>query len=385
MTELGQMGIYIHWPFCLSKCPYCDFNVHVRSEIDHARWRAAYVRALEHYQSMTRGRIVRSIFFGGGTPSTMQPETVGAIIDAVRKLWPCVNDLEVTLEANPTSVEIDKFRAFREAGVNRVSIGVQSLRDDELKFLGRAHSEGEARKAIAFAQEVFERSSFDLIYARPKQTLDDWRAELSEACEMAAGHLSLYQLTIERNTPFYFEEQQGKFSVPEEGLAADFYDLTQSICAAHNLPAYEVSNHGALGQESEHNLIYWRYGDYIGIGPGAHGRLTLMDGKVAIRDHHAPDVWLARVEEAGSGAHPFEPLLPKDRFTECLMMGLRVCEGLALSRLNDQGAGDWQDMVDIKRYKLLENEGFISCSDDRLILSQSGMLRLNAIVNYLLK
>jgi len=398
MNSKGQIGLYIHWPFCLSKCPYCDFNVHVRDQIDHDRWQAAYIRCLETYAELTKGRVLASIFFGGGTPSTMKPEVVGSIIDKARSLWPCVNDLDVTLEANPTSIEADKFSAFKDAGVSRVSIGVQALNDADLAFLGRAHSAADALRAIEIASDTFDRFSFDLMYARPDQTLDNWCRELERAAMLARGHLSLYQLTIERNTPFHYDHAQGVFNIPNDGLATDFYNLTQDVLSAKGLPAYEVSNHAEDGHESRHNLIYWHYGDYIGIGPGAHGRLTLEGQggvgqggqgrevqKFATREHHAPDVWLEKVEAFGRGAHPFELLFHEDRFLEALMMGLRLNKGVCLDHLSEQGGKLWENYVDLQRLKVAQDEGWIKRSTHSLCLTPSGILRLNALIPYILK
>ena len=288
----GEMGVYFHWPFCASKCPYCDFNAHVADNVSHERWRAAYQRAVSHYAEMLPDKRVVSIFFGGGTPSLMEPESVAAAIDAVRAGWPCSNTLEVTLEANPTSVEAAKLAAFREAGVNRVSLGVQALNDADLSFLGRAHDAAQAVHAIKISQEIFERVSFDLIYARPSQTLEGWRDELCRALDLARGHMSLYQLTIERSTPFYLRSKRGEFVMPGEAMGADFYHLTQDVTEEAGMPAYEVSNHAVAGQECRHNMIYWTGADYIGIGPGAHGRFMRDGAAYASRDHHAPEVWL---------------------------------------------------------------------------------------------
>lgn len=270
-----SFGIYIHWPFCKSKCPYCDFNSHVSERIEHSRWTAAYLKEIDVWADLTKGRVVDTVFFGGGTPSLMQADTVAEILAHIQKKWQVSNNWEVTLEANPTSFETEKFRDFYAAGVNRVSIGVQSLYEEDLKFLGREHSPDQARFAISEAQKIFSRVSFDLIYARPKQTLDAWRAELNEAIHMASGHMSLYQLTIEQGTPFHTRHARGEFKIPEQDLAADLFDMTQEMMSSAGMPAYEISNHAAEGQESRHNLIYWRYDDYAGIGPGAHGRLSL--------------------------------------------------------------------------------------------------------------
>lgn len=384
--EKGRAGIYIHWPFCLSKCPYCDFNVHIRPQVDQVRWRDAYGRALEHYAALLPDRKIVSVFFGGGTPSLMEPETIRFVLDRVRALWSCAAGMEATLEANPTSVETNKFQAFAQAGINRISLGVQALNDEDLAFLGRKHSAAQALEAFAVAKQCVKRVSFDLIYARPGQSLEGWRKELRQALDYKPEHLSLYQLTIERNTPFYFDREQGKFSLPDEDVAADFYHLTQDILEEAGLPAYEVSNHAVPGQESRHNLLYWHYGEYIGIGPGAHGRLALEDGsKYAIRDHHAPDIWLGRVEKTGTGAHEPVYIPSQERFAEALMMGLRLRDGLAVSRLEEEGACMLGDALNLERATLLEDQGWLFRENGMLRLSREGMLRLNAIVPYLLK
>ncbi len=383
MNNKGRLGLYIHWPFCLSKCPYCDFNVHVRSAIDYGRWQDAYLKSLDYYATIMPERLLGSIYFGGGTPSTMPPELVGAIIDKARSIWPCSNDVEITLEANPTSIEMEKFEAFKAVGVNRVSIGVQALNDKDLKFLGRAHSADEALKAIDIAKGVFEKFSFDLIYARPDQTLEEWRTELEQAKQLAGGHLSLYQLTIERNTPFYYSHQQDIFSLPNEDLAADFYGLTQDVLD-DALPAYEVSNHAAEGHESQHNLNYWYNGEYVGIGPGAHGRIWQDGVKCATRDHHAPDAWLERVEGQGHGAHPYQQLGQDDLAMEALMMGLRLREGLSLKHLAEQSGGDWAAYIDEAKLKTVINEGWAVQKEEALTLTREGLLRLNAILPYIL-
>ena len=385
MNTEGQFGLYIHWPFCLSKCPYCDFNTHVHDSIDYERWERAYLKSLEHYATMLPERRLASIFFGGGTPSLMRPDTVAKIVDKARSLWRSVNDLEITLEANPTSIEAQKFAAFKDAGVSRVSVGVQALNDADLKFLGREHSKDEALKALEVAGAHFDRFSFDLIYARPEQDLDAWRAELEYAASIAKGHLSLYQLTIERNTPFYFDHAQGVFDIPDEDQAIAFYEVTQDVLRRAGFPRYEVSNHAAEDHESRHNMIYWLYGDYVGIGPGAHGRLSLSGQKYATREHHAPEPWLTRVEERGCGAHPFEALSAEDQFTEGMMMGLRLVDGVALERLSQIGGQDWQEFVDMDRLRIAQNEGWLELRDGRLILSDTGTLRLNALIPYLLK
>jgi putative oxygen-independent coproporphyrinogen III oxidase len=384
MNSKGQTGLYIHWPFCLAKCPYCDFNVHVRENLEHERWEAAYLKSLEYYAEKLGKRRIDSVFFGGGTPSLMKPETVHNILDKVHALFPCANDLEVTLEANPTSIENQKFQDFREAGINRVSIGVQALNDADLQFLGRKHSAAEAKAALEIASSLFDRFSFDLIYARPEQSLAVWEQELKEAIALSKGHLSLYQLTIERSTPFYLDHAQKKFTMPDEDQSAAFYLLTQSITEQAGLPFYEVSNYAAAGHESKHNLIYWHYGDYIGIGPGAHGRLTMDGDKFSTRGHYAPDIWLERVGHSGEGAHPYQKLANEDRFLEALMMGLRLKEGVSIAHLEEQGGAPWTSFIDVGHFERARQEGWIDFSSEKLWLSTEGMLRLNALVPFIL-
>lgn len=378
-----MFGIYVHWPFCAAKCPYCDFNSHVRDQIDHAAWRDAYVREIHHYAVLTPGRIVTSIFFGGGTPSLMEPETVKIVIDQIKKVWACDPDMEVTLEANPTSVEAAKFRGFHEAGVNRVSIGVQSLRDEDLSFLGRKHNRSEAMKAIDLAKENFDRFSFDLMYARPQQKVSDWVQELEEAVNLSVGHLSLYQLTIEEGTPFHTQFARGDFMMPSEDLGGEFYEITQSVLEGAGLPAYEISNHAKPGQESRHNLTYWRYTDYVGIGPGAHGRLTLPEGKVATRGHRAPEIWMQRVMESGHGGHEFEAVTPEQRWMETLMMGMRLREGVPFAQLEVEAGKPIDQILDPKKLRILADEGLLLISTDRLLPTSQGMQRLNGVLNYL--
>jgi len=380
MTYSSRTGIYFHWPFCASKCPYCDFNVHVSDAVDHDRWLDAYLRSIEHYAQLLPNRRIDTVFFGGGTPSLMKPSMVEAILEKIRACFPMGNNPEVTLEANPTSVELNKFADFAAAGINRVSIGVQSLNDKDLAFLGRTHSAAEARKAIETARHVFGRFSFDLIYARPNQSRDAWRTELKSALEIAGDHLSLYQLTIERSTPFYFAREQGKFVMPAEDLAADFYNETQDIMGAAGLPAYEVSNHARGDHDrSAHNMIYWHYDDYIGIGPGAHGRLTMDGVKHATRDHHAPEKWLEWVQSKGHGAYPFEAIPRESQCTEALMMGLRLHEGMAPTP-------DIEAALDPARIKLAREEGWLTYESGKLLcLTREGMLRLNALIPFLLR
>lgn len=379
-----MLGIYVHWPFCAAKCPYCDFNSHVRDTIDHAAWREAYVREINHYAALTPGRTVTSVFFGGGTPSLMEPETVKVVIDQIKKSWKYDPDMEVTLEANPTSVEAAKFKGFRAAGVNRVSIGVQSLRDEDLSFLGRKHNRNEALQAIDLAKENFDRFSFDLMYARPRQKISDWVQELEEAVQLSVGHLSLYQLTIEEGTPFHTQFVRGDFMIPSEDLGGEFYEITQEVLEAAGLPAYEISNHARPGQESRHNLTYWRYTDYVGIGPGAHGRLTLGHGKVATRGHRAPEVWMERVRASGHGGHEHESVNPEQRWMESLMMGMRLREGVPFARLEKESGKSVDDILNPRKLKALAEEGLIALPGDAIIPTSAGMQRLNGVLGYLL-
>lgn len=385
MFRPDQMGVYIHWPFCASKCPYCDFNSHVRDSVDQKEWADAYVRSLRHYAAMMPDKRVVSVFFGGGTPSLMKPETVQVIIDEVQRLWRVSNDVEITLEANPTSIELEKFQEFRDAGVNRVSIGVQALNDADLKFLGREHSVDEALRAIDVARRVFGRYSFDLIYARPDQGLKQWEGELQQAVQYAEGHLSLYQLTIERNTPFYMRHSRGEFEIPDDVAGAEFYHLTQDILEDAGMPAYEVSNHAAPGQECRHNQIYWHMADYIGVGAGAHGRFVTGGHKYAGRDHSAPEIWLERVNEIGHGTHPLEALTPEDRFVESIMMGLRLREGISVERCEMLSGLSFFDMVDDMHLDVAIKEGWVSHNGGCISLTREGMLRLNPLISYLLK
>jgi putative oxygen-independent coproporphyrinogen III oxidase len=324
----------VHWPFCASKCPYCDFNSHVRAGgIDEARFRSAFLRELEHWAALAPGRRVGSIFFGGGTPSLMSPATTGAILDSIARHWTVEPGAEITLAANPSSVEAARFRGYRAAGVNRVSLGVQSLDDGVLRTLGRLHTVAEARAAVEVARGTFDRFSFDLIYARPGQTLEAWRAELAEALALAGGHLSLYQLTIEQGTPFAELHARGKLKLPDQERAHAFYALTQDMTEAAGLPAYEISNHAAPGEECRHNLLYWRYGEYAGIGPGAHGRMVVHGVRHAAVAERGPERWAAHVEARGHGLVEMAALSRAEEADEALLMGLRLAEGIDLTRL----------------------------------------------------
>jgi len=332
-------GVYVHWPFCASKCPYCDFNSHVRAGgIDEARFLAAYQREMQHWAELAAGRRVTSIFFGGGTPSLMSASTVAAILDAVAGAWSVAADAEITLEANPSSVEAARFRGYRVAGVNRVSLGVQSLDDAELRKLGRLHTAKEALAAMDIAARTFARFSFDMIYARPGQTVEAWRAELVRALALSPRHLSLYQLTIEAGTPYAALHVAGKLQVPEGELAQALYEVTQEMTAAAGLPAYEVSNHAAPGEESRHNLTYWRYGEYAGVGPGAHGRMLTDAGRLATATERQPERWAERIEAEGHGIAERTMLGASEQMDEALIMGLRLSEGLDLDRLQRIGS-----------------------------------------------
>jgi oxygen-independent coproporphyrinogen-3 oxidase len=371
-------GVYVHWPFCQSKCPYCDFNSHVRRcGVDETRYVAALTREIGHMAALAPGREVGSIFFGGGTPSLMQPGTVGAILDAIAAKWPIAGDCEITLEANPTSVEASRFAGYRAAGVNRVSLGVQSLVDRDLKALGRLHNVGEALVAVGIAAKHFERFSFDLIYARPGQSPETWRAELVEALAHAPAHLSLYQLTIEPGTAFEALHAAGKLAIPDADRARDLYDVTQEICSKFGMPAYEVSNHARPGEECRHNLLYWRYGEYAGIGPGAHGRLVTSRGRRALVTERSPETWLDYVERDGHGIVTDEALTHEAEADEFLLMGLRLREGIDPKRFERlAGRG-----FDRSRIADLAQEGLIEiCGDGRLRVAPAGFPVLDAIV-----
>jgi oxygen-independent coproporphyrinogen-3 oxidase len=371
-------GVYIHWPFCLSKCPYCDFNSHVRHvAIDQARFAAAFAREIATTAERTGPRTVTSIFLGGGTPSLMEPSTVGAILDAIGKHWHVAEGAEISLEANPTSVEATRFAGYRAAGVNRVSLGVQALNDADLKALGRLHSAQEARDAVAIARKAFDRYSFDLIYARPDQTPQMWASELHEAIGEAAEHLSLYQLTIEEGTPFFGLHAAGKLKTPDEPLARALYDMTQEVCARHGLPSYEISNHARVGAECRHNLVYWRAQEYAGIGPGAHGRLDIAGTRHAIATERRPESWLMRVEASGHGIVTDDALNSEERADEFLMMGLRLVEGIDPARYRALSGR----ALDPERISVLRDEGAIMIgADGRLRVTQEGFPLLDAVV-----
>jgi oxygen-independent coproporphyrinogen-3 oxidase len=375
-----EFGVYIHWPFCRSKCPYCDFNSHAREGVDQARWRDALLAELDHWADAAPEREVASVFFGGGTPSLMPPETAARLIERVRRRWRLSPRAEITLEANPTSVEAGNFAALAEAGVNRVSLGVQALDDAGLAFLGRKHSPREALDAVAVARRHFPRVNFDLIYARPGQTVAAWRAELKQALAHAGEHLSVYQLTIEKQTAFEGAYRRGEFVLPDEDAALALYEATQEILAASGLPAYEVSNHARAGGESRHNLIYWRYGDYVGVGPGAHGRPRLGAEKLATRQHRAPDIWLEQVERQGHATVERRVLPAEEQAREALLMGLRLAEGIDAKRFAAATGLALDRALDAKGLAKMIDGGFVERHAAGLRATREGMLRLNAVL-----
>jgi putative oxygen-independent coproporphyrinogen III oxidase len=377
----GGFGLYLHWPFCQSKCPYCDFNSHVSAQIDQTRWRKAYLAEISRVGMETQGRVLNSVFFGGGTPSLMEPELVAAILESVRKTWACANDIEITMEANPGSVEAGRFSGYHAAGVNRISIGMQALNDEDLRRLGRLHTAAEGRTAYHIARSTFDRVSFDLIYARQDQTAASWRRELHDALAMEPNHLSLYQMTIEDGTVFGARHALGQLrGLPNEDLASDLYLMTQEACDAAGLPGYEVSNHAQPGQESRHNLIYWRMGDYVGIGPGAHGRLNLKGQRLATEAPKQPGAWLAQVERGLSGEFPRQATSAEDHAIEYLLMSLRLAEGTETSRFKAISGRD------LRKEKIddLISHGLLLQDGDRIKTTVTGRLLLNAILRDLL-
>jgi putative oxygen-independent coproporphyrinogen III oxidase len=371
-------GIYVHWPFCLSKCPYCDFNSHVRhAAIDEARFVLAFAAEIAETAARVPGREAVSVFFGGGTPSLMQPATVGAILDAIARHWKLAANVEVTLEANPTSVEATRFRGYRAAGVNRVSLGVQALDDTALAALGRLHSAKEALDAVAIARATFPRYSFDLIYARPEQTVAAWREELGRAIAEAGDHLSLYQLTIEPDTPFATLHAAGKLATPDDDTGRALYDATQEVCCSRGLPAYEISNHARPGGECRHNLVYWRYGEYAGIGPGAHGRLDVAGRRYATATEKNPERWLELVEARGHGVAVDDVLTRIEQADELLLMGLRLAEGIELARYADVAGKP----LDPERIADLAQGGLVETTPNgRLRVTAAGFPVLDAVV-----
>ena len=379
--QAGGFGLYIHWPFCQAKCPYCDFNSHVAASIDQSRWAEAFLWNLDRLADETDGRILETVYFGGGTPSLMLPSTVDAFLTKVRSRWRMVNDVEITLEANPSSVEADRFLGYRDAGVNRVSLGVQALNETDLKALGRLHSVSEARKAIEVAQSVFDRVSFDLIYARQNQSEEAWKAELRQALAIGTDHLSLYQLTVEEGTAFASRLAVGGLKgLPDEELSVAMFEITQELTSAAGLPAYEVSNHARPGQESRHNLIYWNGGDYLGCGPGAHGRLSKDRFCFETAEISQPRAWLSAVSRETSPEQPREKLSETDRAEEMLMMGLRLTSGVDLSRIERLRG----DAIPREKLQSFQNDRLLELAGNQLRTTASGRLVLNAILRDLL-
>lgn len=378
--RLGGFGLYIHWPYCLSKCPYCDFNSHVAGKIDQDEWARRYEEEIRALAEETEGRVLNSIYFGGGTPSLMPGATVDRILQTIRQSWSLANDCEITLEANPGAVDADRFASYRDAGIERLSIGVQALNQEDLRRLGRLHSVDEALHAVALAKSIFSRTNFDLIYARQGQSLTDWKEELTQALEMEPDHLSLYQLTIEEGTVFAQRHARGQLNgLPDEGLAVDMFNLTQELCASAGLSAYEVSNHARPGYESRHNMIYWTGGDYGGIGPGAHGRLTLDGQRWATEATRDPSRWLAqRPKPTRESGHA---LTGREQAVEYILMGLRLASGISLARLasldpHTLSETGLREMIDL---------GMLETQDDRVATTHQGRLLLNQVIEQLIQ
>jgi oxygen-independent coproporphyrinogen-3 oxidase len=377
MSRDEPFGVYVHWPFCLAKCPYCDFNSHVRhGGVDEARFLAGYLKELNHFAALAPDRSVASIFFGGGTPSLMSPASVATIVEAICLHWRLMPDAEITLEANPTSVEAENFAGYRSAGVNRLSLGIQALDDRSLRALGRMHTADEALGALSLAKRHFGRVSFDLIYAREGQTPPEWREELARALDHAADHLSLYQLSIEEGTPFAVRHAAGSLHIPDSELAGELYLITQNMCEAAGLPAYEISNHARPGSESRHNLLYWRGHDYAGVGAGAHSRITTGGVKRALATIKSPEAWLAQVEACGHGITSEETLSPEEAAEEYLLMGLRLAEGVDLARLVAIGGS----AMNQERLAALEQSGLIARNGSRVAATRNGRLVLNRLI-----
>jgi oxygen-independent coproporphyrinogen-3 oxidase len=375
-----EMGIYIHWPFCEKKCPYCDFNSHVRDNINHLKWLKAYLNELRYYASETSERVISSVFFGGGTPSLMKPSVIEKILDEIQSLWHCSKDMEVTAEANPSSSETQLFKGFRGAGINRLSVGVQSLNNQSLMFLGRLHNADDARKAIKAATKIFPKISFDLIYALPGQTPITWKKELASAIKIAEGHLSLYQLTIEPGTEFH----KKRIKAANEDIGAALFELTQEIMDNAGLPAYEISNHAKKGQESRHNLIYWRGGDYLGIGPGAHGRITHAYKTEMMHNYREPEIWLNLAITKKYGQQKRAALSKEERRNELVLMGLRLIEGISLDHFNSLTNQHLTKIIDKNRITALADQGYLTLNNTVLKTTVAGRQRLNAVLTYLL-
>ncbi|MEE2997010.1 MAG: radical SAM family heme chaperone HemW [Pseudomonadota bacterium] len=380
----GGFGLYVHWPFCASKCPYCDFNSHVSHGVDQDSWRAGLLSELGYFGVATKGRLLETVFFGGGTPSLMPPSTVAAVLDALSTYWAVARDAEVTLEANPSSVEAKNFADFRAAGINRVSVGVQSFRDEDLKFLGRSHSAIEARNAVAVAEKMFDRVSFDMIYALPGQTARAWATQLNEALTFGTGHLSLYQLTIEKGTPFFSYHNKGMFHLPDDDLAVELSSKTVEMTEKVGLSAYEISNYSFAGQESRHNLTYWSGGDYIGIGPGAHGRLSLNGTRYRTEQVPLPENWLAAIKKQGHANRIFETISETEHVIESLMMGMRVTSGISRNLFERLTGLDLEDCVDRTRSHALVAAGLVKIDDEGIRATPEGRQRLNSVIEALI-
>ncbi len=380
LTSSDEIALYIHWPFCISRCPYCDFNAHVRPNIEQPDWGKALLSELEYWAKNTPKRKIKSIFFGGGTPSLMEPSIAADIIDKASKLWTLENETEITFEANPTSVEIKNFREFRSAGLNRVSIGLQALDDNALKFLGRKHSRKVGILAIELANKIFPRYSFDLIYGRPQQTTTDWKSELHEAIQMAAGHLSLYQLTIEKGTPFYAEAKSGTLMLPDEEVSSMLFQITQDICEQKGLLSYEISNHARPGQECIHNLTYWTGGDYIGVGPGAHGRITIGNETYETEQAPGPETWFAAVRKKGHATRKYKKINLNARIDEILLMGLRLTNGISREHFIKRTGVEFEDALNPKRLRPLLVEDYLVLDEKGLRATKKGLLRLNSVL-----
>jgi putative oxygen-independent coproporphyrinogen III oxidase len=384
MLSPSPLALYVHWPFCLAKCPYCDFNSHVRESVNNDAFTVAYAAQLKYFSAMMGARQCHSIFFGGGTPSLMPPALVENILKTIDRYFPLTAQCEITLEANPTSVEAEKFTAFRAAGVNRVSLGIQSLRQEALQFLGREHDVAQAKQAIALAKKIFPRYSFDLIYARPEQGIEAWKEELDEALLLAEGHLSLYQLTIEKGTPFYIAHHQRKFTMPDETLAAELFCFTNETMQSIGMPPYEVSNYARVGQQCQHNLVYWRYHDYLGIGPGAHSRITVKGEKRALMQWHLPEKWLQEVQGESNGIQQSTTLTPREITEETMLMGLRLYEGIDMQAFFEQTGVQLEHLLALPKPQALLDAGLLQQEQGKLKATAEGMLVLNEVVGQLL-
>lgn len=383
---MQSISIYIHWPFCLSLCPYCDFNSHISDSIDHKLWLSAYKKEINYFAHKIKGRPVRSIFFGGGTPSLMRPEVVASIIEEIADIALVSEDTEITLEANPTSYEAKKFQGFKDAGINRVSIGIQSLNEDRLKFLGRKHSAEDAVNAISSATKLFDRYSFDLIYASENQSLQEWQSELKQALPLSGGHISLYQLTIEKGTPFYKLFHEGKLSLPQNDIAANMYEWTNQYLLENNYKRYEISNYAKIGDESIHNLCYWNYDEYIGIGAGAHSRLHNPNGEIqAVMMTHKPDIWLKKALEKGNGIQSKISLSQKEIVEEAFMMGTRLENGIALDRFHQITKSNLYDVLNLDVIKYYIDQGFVNMDSKKLALTDKGLMLHSYLVPRMLK